>query len=265
MRERWLPLMLAGVLLLTASWYLACGPECGTGTYERDGVCIPVCGHGTTLGPDGQCIPVNADADGDTDVDSDVDADSDVDSDADADVDSDVDADSDVDGDGDADADADADVDGDADGDGDADADGGDDADLPAGFCEEGVTCEELARNSLELVNEARAAASCDGLTWDDRLSAAAQDCANTMSEADDVRACLGSLGERLRAHDVRRFRNTGEQYGLDSSAEDAVDQFVAGDEERDYILSCGFELVGIGMAPGPRGMIYVCITFLTE
>lgn len=80
---------------------IACGAGedertvCGPGTYDFEGVCLPV-EEGQDGGPEG-----DADADGDSDADTDSDSDSDADGDADADADSD--------GDGDADADGDAD------------------------------------------------------------------------------------------------------------------------------------------------------------
>jgi hypothetical protein len=87
MRTACLPLVgLVGIIFIAC----ACdSTECGPGTHETDGFCLP------------------------DDTESDADTDADSDSDTDADTDSDTDSDSDADSDSDSDADSDADTDAD--------------------------------------------------------------------------------------------------------------------------------------------------------
>jgi len=246
------------------------GPECGPGTVERDGVCVPSCAEGTYLGDDGRCHPIGGDADADIGADADADGDADgevrVDGEGDGDHGGDGDADADADGDADGGADADADGDADADADGDADADVDDDADGDGApdRCADEVSCAALARSMLELMNADRAAAGCSPFTWDDRLAAAALDCAVGMAAAGSMTGCP-EMRARLAAHGLTTYADVSEFYVRNGSMTGAETVVATHAEAANYLLKCSFVLAGVGIAPSTDGRtMWFCQTYLT-
>jgi hypothetical protein len=224
------------------------GTDCGPGTVDRGGVCVAVCAPGTVRGTDGLCHPEGADGDGDEggDADADFTVEIPVDDDAAADRGGDADAD------GDADGDADDDIVDEAEGDGALDR------------CTDAATCADMARAMLELMNADRDAAGCPAFTWDDRLAAAALECATGMAAAGSMTGCP-DMPTRLEAHGLTSFADVSEFYVHNPSLAAAELVVATHVEAANYLLKCSFTVAGVGIAPSTDGSsMWFCQTYLT-
>jgi len=137
------------------------GAECGPGTHDEDGVCVPDTDSGEA----------DTDTDTDSDTDSDSDSDTDTDSDSDTDTDSDTDSDSDTDTDSDSDSDSDTDTDTDTDTDSDTDTDTGTGS-VDYDVCADGVAPFDDLQGAIDAASDGDTITVCAGywtsITLDD-------------------------------------------------------------------------------------------------
>jgi hypothetical protein len=250
-------LAVCGGLVSAVLLYQGCaGTDCGPGTVEQGGQCVPVCGPGTYLGSDGLCHPLAADADADAR------------DDGIAGPDADADAELGVDGDGPVDVPREADGEGGAEGD--APAESREDivrdieVDPDSGVCSDPTSCESAAREMFELMNADRATAGCPAFTWDDRLAASALECVNGMAAADSFSGC-SEMGGRLRAQGFTSYADAGEFYIRHRTVVGAEDMVVTDEEAPNYLLKCSFTLAGVAVATAADGRsMWFCQSYLT-
>jgi len=139
------------------------GSDCGPGTREVDGTCVP---------------DVAGDGDGDSDSDSDTDADSDSDGDSDSDSDGDADADSDGDGDGDSDP-------------------------FSCASDEECAALASAILDEINRRRAADGVCAGAALVWDDGAAGVARTHSEQMSAANDYQVDDGTIGDRMDAGGV--------------------------------------------------------------
>lgn len=246
--------------LLSLALTNACGgsAECGPGTEEQDGVCVPSAGGGGGADDLAGGDPAGDGMDG---MDHDP-ADPGMGGD---DPGGDMPGDPGAGGDDPADPGAGDPADPGNPADPGAGGGGGD----PAAGCDAGGDCSELARQVLDAINAARAAAAegaCGGVAfaWDDGVAGVALAHANAQAAAGQMMVEDGSLGDRLDAAGLG-YSAVGEVYGrAHGTPAEIVESWMGSEQLRPYLTSCEYTLGGIGAAaPAAGGSAFLTGTFL--
>jgi len=231
-------LFLVGIL--SAFGWAGCGgsAECGPGTLEQDGVCVPedpggIGGDGDADDLGGQDDPADPADPGPGD-----DLDPGPADDGDPVPGDDVPPGDDMPGDPPPEDPAD-----------------------PAAGCDAGGDCSGLAHEIFDAINAARAAAgegSCAGsaFAWDDGVASVALGHATVQAAAGQIAVedPAGTLGDRMDAAGVS-WSAIGEVYGrAHGTAAEVVEAWMGSDRLRAYLVSCEYSLGGVGAAVGPSG-----------